>query len=309
MKAFIDNQLLKNINEKFFIESCKKKYIISSDEEIEILFDWSSLLEYINLGSLLTTFPSFDEKSIIFTCLTSPTDLSKDIVIRLYDQIFIQCLTQIKDLPEIQPDFLLQKIKEKEKNSLFSSSLNRYEQSLTKNPSHTLHDLILYLAFDRVCVCIAFLFEQMSSQTHRIETLRECLIESFQHIKQDGKTSPGFFRFIEALYAYQMREEKLQSYLDPEWTILCQSATVLQPRDTLLDLFYIDAAIKKTQEEEKNTLKVFTLDSPNIIKSKLNLVLYMLEKLQLEVPGWNYTLAPSEIYYVKKQDNGYFIEL
>ncbi|MBS0628399.1 MAG: hypothetical protein JSS09_09335 [Verrucomicrobia bacterium] len=308
MKAFIDHQLLKNINEKHFIESCRNKIIISSDEQIEVLLDWFSLLEYIDLGSLLTTFPNFDEKNIIFTCLTSSANLSKDVVIRLFDQIFIQCLTQVKDLPEINPSFLLQKIKQKQRTPLFFSSLNRYEELLTKDPSHTIHDLILYLAFDRVCVCIAFLFEQISSQVDRLETLKECLIESFQHIKQDGKTSPGFFRFIEALYAYLMREEKLQSYLDSEWNILCQISTALQPREALLDLFYIDSAIIKNQEEEKNTVKAFTLESKNSVTSKINFSLYMIKKLQLEVPGWNYIFSPSEIYYIQKKENGYSIE-
>ncbi|MES2200271.1 MAG: hypothetical protein V4489_08915, partial [Chlamydiota bacterium] len=297
MKAFIDSKLLRKItsslNENFLLESCKGAGILSPNESIEVIFSWTSLLEYIGLGTLFETFPKFDEKSPLFSCLTSHLDLQSDIIVELYDQIFIECLTQIKSIPEINPVFLLQQIRKK-KSPLFNSALSHYDELLTKNPYNAIHDLILYLSFDRVCVYVTALFEHMPSQIKRLEILKECLIESFIHITKDGRTSPGFFRLTEALYAYRMREEHLQSYSDPEWLILCQSVSALKSREALMDVFYIDYALN----EENEPSIVFTMDSPDIVKSRLNLVKYI-----LEVHNLKYALLPPEIFHVKEYES------
>ena len=314
MKTFIDSKLLKKIispiHENSFIESCKDANILSQDQSFKVIFTWASLLEYIELGEIFETFPKFDEKNVLFSCFLSPIDLSNDVIIELYDQIFVECLTVIKALPEINASFLSQKIKQKSATSLFASSLSYYDRWLIENPYDALHDLILYLAFDRVCVYLTILFEHPSSQIHRLEIIQECLIESFQHITKDGKTTPGFFRLVEALYAYQMREENLQRYSDSEWLILCQSVNALKSREALIDLFYIDAAIVNVQEiEKKKPLKGFTIDSLDIVKVRLILAKYMMEKLQREIPGWKYTLFPCEIFHVKEYEGKFHIEL
>ncbi len=123
-------------------------------------------------------------------------------------------MTHIKALPCIQAPFLIDRIQKKRQslalsqiNEIFAQSLDDYEQSLLQNPSYTMHDLILYLAWDRVCINLAVIFEHdFSNANHRgLEVLKECLLESFQHITSEGRTIPSFFRAIEALYAYQMR--------------------------------------------------------------------------------------------------------
>lgn len=314
MKAFIDNKLLRKITssdvENSFIESCRNTGVIAQDQSVKLNLPWPSLLEYIHLGMLIETLPKFDENNALFSYLISPIDLSENVIIELYDQIFIECLTLIKSLPEINSTVILQKIRQNKKPSLFTASLDYYEKILLENPYNAIHDLILYLAFDRVCICITNLFENMSSQIKKLNILKECLIESFQHITQDGKTSPGFFRLVEAIYAYQMREENLQGYSDAEWLLLCQSVSALKSREALIDVFYIDSCIVNLEEvTEKNLIKVFTADSPDIVTARLSLAEYVMKKLKIEIPEWRYTLSSSEIFYVKEQDNMFDITL
>lgn len=293
MKTFIDTKLLKKISshdvrEGSFIEN-----------HHQVVFSWASLLEYLDLGGLFKTFPKFDEKNALFSILNSSLELEKDLVIELYDKIFIECLTQIQAMPEINSNFLLEKIKEKKEIKLFNSALDYYVKNLVENPYTAIHDLILYLAFDRVCICIAILFEKITSQTTTVAILKECLIESFQHITKDGKSSPGFFRLVEALYAYQMREEYLQNYSDSEWLLLCQTVSALKPREVLIDLSYIDAVIVEISKiETKEPIVIFTMDSKEIVESRLALASYIMKKLQLEIPEWDYTFSPFNIFYL-----------
>ena len=314
MKAFIDNKLLRKITstdvENSFIESCRNTGIISQDQSVKVSLPWVSLLEYIDLGMLLEALPKFDENNVLFSYLISKIDLSENVIMEIYDHIFIECLTLIKALPEINPTFLLQKIRQKKITSLFTVSLDYYEKLLVENPYSAIHDLILHLAFDRICVCVTILFESAVSQIKKLTILKECLLESFQHITQDRKTSPGFFRLVEAIYAYQMREENLQSYSDTEWLLLCQSVNALKSREAFIDLFYIDSSIVTFDEiTEKKPLKFFTMDSPDIVKSRLSLAEDMIKKLKIEIPEWKYTFSSSEIFYVKERDNMFDLTL
>jgi hypothetical protein len=228
----------------------------------------------------------------------------------VYDRLFIENLNQIKDLPQINASFLLRIIKEqREKRSFLlrknklSPSLSAYEAALTKEPAHTMHDLILYLAWDRMCVCMAHLFNHQSlDQTFikGIEILKECLIESYQHIKQQGRTSPGIFRMLEALFFYQMREENIQKHSESEWTILSQSFLVLKAQNELLDFFYIDDAIvsKNLPEKDNDTSTYLTLDSADMINSRLYLAQNMIAKLKTEIPHWDYVLQPRKVFFL-----------
>ena len=177
--------------------------------------------------------------------------------------------------------------------------LAAYETSLTENTSHTMHDLILYLAWDRMCVCMARLFDYQSTDPKFIKgigVLRECLIESYQHIAQQARTIPSFYRMIEALFFYQVREENLQKHTAAEWTILSQSFEVLKEQDKLADFFYIDDAAILNQKVEEDYV---TLDSPHKVNARLSLAQYMMDKLKSEVPSWGYTLHPKKIVYLE----------
>lgn len=321
MKAFIQNQLMRKMIEDAskhgtspLFEACRNAGLLGPAEKLEIVFGWSSLLEYIGEKSLFKTFPLFSQHNELFAFLISTLALNtkKDLLARLYDQIFVECLTQVKALPQIDQNFLLHHIREKRKalssqqlEELFSASLNQYEKVLTENPYHALHDLTLYLAWDRVCINLAIIFEHPFSNPAIgtvLDILKECLLESFQHITQEGRTSPSFFRLLEALYAYQMRDEYLQSYPEGEWLILCEGSKSLTPREEVADLFYIDEAIVNGESSNKEPLMVFTMKTGQTVKSTLALANYMLKKLRGEVPGWHYALSPAKVICVKEED-------
>ena len=328
MKAYVDNKLIKNITNGFYslenknllIEACKKAEILKEVQNLHFILGWPSLFEYLGLNDLFVNLPKFDEQNKLYNFLISTLsiDPEKDLLIRLYDEVFVQCITQIRSLPEIDPDFLINQIQKARQfpldasmKDLFSLSLVQYEKKFSKEPYHTIHDLTLYLAWDRVCVNFAIVFEHLSTNPqilNGLNILRECLIESYLHINAQGRTSPSFFRLIEALYAYDMRAENLQSHSDSDWAILCQSAIALRSRDSPADVFYIDAALKNP-ENATEVLKGFTLDPIDKVKSTLALARHLIEKLKLEIPEWQYTLCPQEIFCLKDEDNVLSVEI
>lgn len=323
MQIFIDNRLIKKTilakeSQNHLIEICVDAGILADPSSLPVIFGWPSLLEIIGLGSLLEDFPAFHQGEL-YSLLTSSlkSKIDKEFLIRLYDQVFVECLTEVKALPEIDSQFLLEQIQKRrhslslKENELFALPLHRYEKLLKEHPANAMHDLILYLAWDRVCVNIAQIFEYDTSNTDLqsgLQVLKECLLESFQHIKTHGRTVPGFFRLIETLYAYQMREENLQTHSDSDWLILCQSASALRPREELSDVIYIDAAIAhhqniQTFDNGKDILTILTLDTPEKVKTCLAFARFMLEKLKLETPEWPYILRPVKVLCLESSEN------
>jgi hypothetical protein len=271
----------------------------------------------------LENFPTFDKQNELFTLMIYllPLEAEKEHLIRAYDQVFVECLTHVKAMPQMDPAFLLKHIQQKmqsltQADKLFVQSLARYEQRLLEYPAHFMHDLILFLAWDRACVNLAIVFEHPSPDVNiqsGLEVLKECLLESFQHITAHGRTAPGFFRLIETLYAYQMREERLQIHTEDEWTILCESASALKPREILGDVWYIDAAVAdeeklKKMEQENERLKVFTMDSADKVRASLSLARYMIDKLKNETAEWRYSLAPVEVICLKEAGSDMLVD-
>lgn len=253
----------------------------------EVIFDWPALLVYIGAGALLKSFLTFEHlfESIAIT----DNIVQKDLFTEFFDQLFIECLTDVKEMKEINASFLLESIQNCRREKPVLNELNRYEQLLISHPYEALHDLTLYLAFDRVAVALAVLFER-SANSSGLDVLRDCLIESFHHITKQGKTRPSFFRFAESLYAYQMRQEFLDRYSEEDWLTLCQSALALRPRDELMNAVYIDPFLKEKVEET-----VITLDSPEKVKATFLLSHYMIKHLQETVPYWDSTLHKPQI--------------
>ena len=319
MKIFLDNTLIRKIiagGAESFSEMFHTVDFLKDPQESHVIFGWPSLLEWLDLESLFEVFPKFDPQNPLFALVMSTLieRPEKEFLILLYDQIFVECLTQVKALPPIDAAFLLHQIQEKRKclnpsiEKIFSLSLDRYEKLLKENPSYFMHDLILYLAWDHVCINLAMLFEypvpHLNIQKH-LATFKECLEESFQHITAHGRTAPSFFRMIETLYAYQMREENFETHTESDWLILCQGSKALKSREKLSDAFYIDAAIineQQLQQSSKEVLKVLTLDSFEKVQACLSLTNYMITKLKLEAPGWHYTLSPVEIVCLQKDN-------
>lgn len=310
MKIIVDSKII-----KLFVSNPAK--ILNnpslSNESDSIRFRWSSLLEYLELGSIVSDLPVFEQNQPLFEACVSALCANEEteVLLHLYDRLFTENLNQITALPQMNPSFLLQSIKEKRQKKTFleakillSPVLTDYETALTKNPSHTMHDLILYLAWDRMCVWMARIFDYQSTDPKFIKgirVLRECLIESYQHIAKQGRTTPGIYRMLESFLFYEMREENFEKHTPTEWTILSQSFQALKPQDELLDVYYIDDAVApesalKAEEESSGYL---TLDSPNRIDVRLSLAQYMVDKLKSEAPDWDYILRPQKIVYLE----------
>lgn len=316
MKSFIDNRVMQKVelsgSENILIEASVEAGISIGDEQILISFGWTSLLKYLGMESLFEKFPEFNEQNELFAFIVSAIakDGEEELLIRLYEQVFVECLTYVKAVEQIHPSFIISEIQRKRslgKSELFSCSLDKYESLFVEKPYETIHDLTLYLAWDRVCVNLTKVFECVFPDLRQREGLRiikECLVESFHHITAHGRTKPSFFRLIEALYAYQMREENLQTHTDEEWLILCQGLGALRSRGDLIDVFYIDATFGDDLEPKR----VFTLDLVDEVKACLSLGQYMVEKLKREVSSWQYDFCPMEIVCLKECAGAFSVE-
>lgn len=308
MKLCIDNKLIRKLEQssetewKSFIDDSIQRGDLPKDTSRYIIFGWPNLLAYLDLGSLFENFFTFDEHNPLFAYILSSLACwtEEEELFRLYDQVFVECLTHVKALPQIDPRFLVDEIQKREALPWFSQTLDQYKNMLMTNPSNAMHDLILYLGWDRVCVNLAMVFEYPSTDLTTLEglkVLRECLLESFQHITGQGRTLPGFFRLLEALYAFEMRQENLETHNKEEWEILCLGGSVLKPRNAIADVLYIDKAIGPTKE----ALTVFTMDTSDNVKATESLAQCILKKLVSEQNNWNFILNPVKILCVKEE--------
>jgi hypothetical protein len=256
----------------------------------------ATFFQCLGISNIFENFPELNEKHKLFSLLLSILEhKNKDeLLVHFYDQVFIECLTGIKALPEIDAPFLLEQIEKKKDRCPFSQGLELYELLLLKHPEHIIHDLILHLAWDRTCVCIASLFDR---DIPGLEVLKDCLVESFRHITAEGKSVPSVFRFIEALYSYYLQKENLPLHTEEEWKMLCQGSIVLQPRNKFVAVPYLDVV--------GGSRKVLTLDSLIQVKAAVALTLTIFEKLKKEHPTWDYDLSPVEVSCLKETENGF----
>lgn len=309
MKMIVDSRIVKLITSN----SDRIRYNESLfNRDNYVSFRWPSLLEYLGHESVLSNLPAFDQNQPLFeACIwTLSTNEETEVLCQLYDLLFAENLNQIKALPQINTSFLLPAIKkQRQKNSLevekmLSPALATYETSLTEKASHTMHDLILYLAWERMCVCMARLFDYQTKDPKFIKgigVLKECLIESYQHIARQGRTTPGIYRMLEAFLFYQMREENLEKHNAEEWALLCQSFQILKDQDMLADFFYIDDAMipeGELKSEEGDSAYYLTLDSPARVNARLLLAQYLIDKLKAEIRNWDYSLIPKKIIHL-----------
>lgn len=305
MKIVVDNQILKNFGD--FSNQILENSSLLNGQNCLLSFRWGSLLEYLELGSVFTTFPNPGPNEPLFeACIGALcANSNQEVISHLYDRLFTEILNQIIALPIIKPSFLLQAIQNQRQKkpfldhpALFSPILTQYESILTEKPSDTMHDLILYLAWDRLCVCMARLFDHPSTDPHFIKgigILRGCLIESYQHIFEQKRTTPGIYRMLEALFFYQMREENLQRHSAEEWALLSQSFHGLKQQDVLIDFFYIDDAVISCREQDQQKridVQYWTLASPDQIQIRLSFAQFMVNQLKRDIPDWNCVLQP-----------------
>ena len=316
MRFHIDQKIARKIasldvkDREIFLEGIK--VAIAAENDLQFVLDWAALLELLGYSGLVGSLQQTEAKKKIFSSVVQALKMDSDneVIFYLFDQIFVECLTEVKTLkPILHPDILIDQVRSLLTYPLFpnqdpfSGTLRYYDKRLTENLQDTLHDLILYLAWDRVSVYIAMIFDDVSLKIKDgLRLLKDCLIESFQHIKGDGKTHPGFFRLIEALYAFEMKDENLQNYTDADWKTLCESVQALQPRDSLADVCFIDTALVSDLIQDKPLLKVLTLKSPNEVKTIISLANFMLKLLRTELSDqWRYGLCPYEILCLKQE--------
>ncbi|MBN9377156.1 MAG: hypothetical protein BGO14_04760 [Chlamydiales bacterium 38-26] len=285
----------------------------------EIHLTWPSFLEYIEGGPIFDNFPAFSQKNALYRLITQllPLEKEKDYLIEVYDHVFAECLTHVKALPQIQPDFLIESIQKKRKqihdnpfqNQFFLPLLDTIHHRLVQNPYELMHNLVLYLAWDRVCMNFAMIFEYTESDPSKIqkglELINTCLTESFQHISDQKKTIPSFYRLIEALFAFNMRDENLKIHSEEDWQILCQSFNSLHAREELMDLPYIDLAMQGNAETSLEPLLFLTTDSKEKVNSSYALTNCIIKKLKQEIPFWKYDLAKKDLAIIDLESHTY----
>ncbi len=218
-----------------------------TDDQIQL--NWPSLLELLGLGAIYLSLPVFDPTNPLFEATVSTLSLhgEREVVHHVYDHLFAECLRQIQTLPQLNAPSLIQAIEKvhQQSESPLSAALGTYETAFKEKPADTMHDLILYLAWDRMCIWMGRLFDHQLSHANFIqalEYLKECLIESYLHISQDGRTIPGIYRMIEALFFFEMREENLQKHSASDWDLLSKSFPALSSQDELIDDYHLDGA-------------------------------------------------------------------
>lgn len=297
MKVFIDNNLISQTP-----SDVKNNFKFKPESE-DIQLNWPSLLNLIGLGDILRNLPPFDSNNNLYKYFNgilafNPKD---EYLFEVYDQMFAESLTEIKNLDEIQQSNLLTRIQKKRslgELDLFNEALIEFEFLLREHPYEIMHDLILYLGWDRMCVRVAILFDECKSTNafKSLEVLKNCLLESFEHITKQERTKPGFYRLVETLFAFEMREENLQKHQEEVWQILCKSTRALMPRDELMNAHYIDEAISNTTDKEP--IRVITEDTPEKVDTVIALTNLMLRRIKAQLPYWPYTLLKSDIIHL-----------
>jgi hypothetical protein len=295
MKYYLDNACIKLLQEK----SEPTDELLNEIRGHELSLGWPSFLEVLHLGNVCEAFPRFDPLHAVFKMLVKAVEegFEKEVIIALYDQLFVDWLASIQN--KIAPGLLYGEI-EKVDNSFFQPLLIEYKKKLEEMPKEMMHDFVLYFAWDRVLVSLAELFEypfKGSQYIVGLQILKNCMLESFQHITRQKRTKPGFFRVVEALYALMMRDECFDSYTEEEWNLLCKSAKCLLLRDKLCDLFYIDLMIQEPGEKVPS-LTVCTKNSQELVQGQIELVQFMLHKLQKDFFDWNFVLLPCQVVTV-----------
>lgn len=304
MKTLIDYRLV----QKIVADNDAKNVVSLLEGASEVVLGWTSFLECIGLRSILDKFPEFDEKNKVFVLIKDilSTAPERELVIRLYDQIFVECLTQVKALLDVDPAYFLDQIERKRASFPFPEAFNFYEKAFTERPYEIMHDLTFHLGWDRVCVYIAALFDGGFAGS---QIFKECLVESFIHIKKEGKTSPGFFRLIEALYSYYLRDENIHMHKEEEWLILSKGSASLQAREELISIPYIDGFLTDVAKDKSAIGKILTMDSMDRVQTSLNLAECIIQKLEKEDSNWDFQIEPMEILCLKEYEEGFQVDI
>jgi hypothetical protein len=290
MKIYLDNLSI----QKFKNHEIQDVAFSNTDD---VFFTLANLMGFLDLKYIFDAIAKFDNQNELFQFIVSKAaeDQDPNFLMDLYDQLFAQVLTDVKNLKEVNASFLLQSLSEHENHCIpiYSKAITYFKQILSDVPKQAIHDLTLYLAFDRMTIAVAELFEQQQCKIGSLRIFRNCIIESFQHITKNSKVTLGFFRLMEALYAFDMRNENLDTYSEGDFETLCKSSKVLSDRDRICFIPYVDIALMHMSEEKEITC--LTTDSEEKVELTLVFADFMINKLYQEGIGWEYRRAKSNI--------------
>lgn len=304
-RLFVDSELflfLETSSSEFYT---KIKDVASLTDGLQLQSGWAAFLNFLGLSPAFEGMAPFTAETPLFSVAIQALNqqVPQDFLIRVYDQIFVDCLTQVKALPFVNAAFLLERLDDvlherSSGNSWIAQWALRYKERLTSETSNALHDLTLFLAWDRMCVRCASLFDfhHQDFLPGELTVFKDCLIESFQHIWAQKRTTPSFYRLMEALYSFYMRDEKLQDYPEDIWQTLCQAATTLKSRDNPYDISYLDNAFSIAEKAPGEEAFALTLASPEKVRASLKFASYVLSAESLSAASWY--LLPQKIICV-----------
>jgi len=248
---------------------------------------WGSLLKYLNLQDMFSSLPVFDQSHPLFeaTVHVLSTYRYQGEVEYVFDSLFAENLTNVKSLKEIDQNFLLKAMARSKLHpspimqKKIEDSFKPFIASLTQDPYQTLHSLILYLAWDRMCLCIKNLFDFQSADPSfksGINILKECLLESYLHITREGRCALSLSRLLEALLYFHVREENISSHNDHDWNVLSKGLSLFPSQDGFIaNMFYIDDVFSA-----ENGLDLYvTTDVPEVVEDRFKVAKCLISKI------------------------------
>ncbi len=100
MKIVVDHQIVRILAHN---PTEIAKHLKLSNQDNQIHFGWPSLLEYLELGDVLSNLPIFDQTSPLFkACIaTLCANEEKEVLFYVYDRLFTENLNQVRVLSQM----------------------------------------------------------------------------------------------------------------------------------------------------------------------------------------------------------------
>ena len=101
-------------------------------EEGDVVLLHATFFECLGLNHIFEKFPELNELHILLISILEHEN-KNELLVHFYDQVFIECLTHVKAMPELGPSFLLEQIEKKRGECPFYSYYLKKENL----PHHT----------------------------------------------------------------------------------------------------------------------------------------------------------------------------
>jgi hypothetical protein len=302
----IDNQLYRkliqtnneHINDLFY-DSLDPEY---RSNLFKLVFTPFSLLEALGIGKRI--------KREILNQLLKPTIETQEQAIQAPSIIYDAALKFCMQHKELQPKYLIKKIKKQITNfsankamlTLVKSTLGLWKKRLKKKPNNNLI-IIQALAWNITCCFPYFELPNMTVSERKtieehVEILHSALITLWY--KQRKKHELSLYSIIDrASYAHSFTElyqKDIKLSIGANRLDSIEISAALDPKEDLLDSDIISHLILgKYDIRQKNycSVDVFTNDSKNIISDRIILCYLYIKKIEKELP-----IVPGTIYFV-----------